>query len=303
MSNTVPPTIAAGWYSDPADATSLRWWNGSNWTQHVQQRPAAVAVQPVAAAPVVATPVVEPPIVENPVAQSPAAESSLVAASAVAETSGEERSTSLSPNTVSSWFVALSPFYYAIAFIIALPALASIASLTILGEIAGAIIAIPFVIALIFAIADFSALKKRGLARPASPGWMFLTPLVYLIVRTVRVRRATGRGSAPLWVWIAAWAVSSAIIGVATVQIVPAVTNFQNASSLAQGIEDGMNSKGAKFQVTCPPTAPLTIGSRFTCTAVDGTTHLSHSLLIDVIKGANGQPTAQLGTVTPPLTP
>jgi hypothetical protein len=214
----------------------------------------------------------------------------------------DAQAATLSPNTVSSWFVALSPFYYAIAFIIALPALASITSLVTLGAIAAAIVVVPFIIALVFAIVDFSALKGRGLPRPASPAWMLLTPLVYLIVRTVRVRRATGRGSAPLWVWIAAWAVSSAVIGVASVQIVPAVTNFQNARSLAQGIQDGMNSQGGEFTVTCPPTAPLTIGSKFTCVAVDGATHTSHSLAIEIIQGANDQPTVQLDTVTPPLT-
>jgi hypothetical protein len=296
MSNTVPPTIPAGWYSDPTDAEQLRWWNGSAWTQHVQPRPAPVEPAPVQT--------VVPAASSEPVAVEPA--------TAVAVPLAEEPATAVSmdaavaptrSNTVSSWFVALSPFYYAIAFIIALPALASISGVIVLGSIAAAIIVVPFVIALIFAIVDFGALKKLGHPRPASPGWMFLTPLVYLIVRTVRVRRATGKGSAPLWVWIAAWAISSAIIGIATVQIIPAVMNFQNSSSLARGIEDGMNSQGGKFQVTCPPNAPLTIGSKFTCTALDGTTHTQHTLLIDVVAGTNGQPTIQLETVTPPIAP
>lgn len=45
---------AAGWYPDPADPGSSRWWSGVAWTDHVQ--PAAVAAVPVAAAPVSMTP-------------------------------------------------------------------------------------------------------------------------------------------------------------------------------------------------------------------------------------------------------
>ncbi|CAN5547113.1 hypothetical protein BH09ACT4_BH09ACT4_13250 [soil metagenome] len=49
---------AAGWYPDPADPTSSRWWSGEGWTDHVQ--PAAVAAVPVAAPVFVATPVLPP---------------------------------------------------------------------------------------------------------------------------------------------------------------------------------------------------------------------------------------------------
>jgi len=45
---------AAGWYPDPADGASSRWWDGAAWTDHVQ--PAAVAAVPVAAVPVYAAP-------------------------------------------------------------------------------------------------------------------------------------------------------------------------------------------------------------------------------------------------------
>ncbi|MFD1722846.1 DUF2510 domain-containing protein [Amnibacterium endophyticum] len=32
-------TLAAGWYTDPADAAFLRFWNGSDWSEHVKPRP------------------------------------------------------------------------------------------------------------------------------------------------------------------------------------------------------------------------------------------------------------------------
>jgi hypothetical protein len=41
-------SIAAGWYRDPAGSSALRWWDGQQWTDHLQQ-PAPVA--PVAVVP------------------------------------------------------------------------------------------------------------------------------------------------------------------------------------------------------------------------------------------------------------
>ncbi|MBO9578782.1 MAG: DUF2510 domain-containing protein [Microbacteriaceae bacterium] len=31
--NTLPPP---GWYQDPRDPDQLRWWDGENWTTHLQ---------------------------------------------------------------------------------------------------------------------------------------------------------------------------------------------------------------------------------------------------------------------------
>lgn len=31
--------LAAGWYTDPADAARLRFWTGSAWSEHVKTRP------------------------------------------------------------------------------------------------------------------------------------------------------------------------------------------------------------------------------------------------------------------------
>ena len=29
----------AGWYADPIDETQVRWWDGSAWTDHLQDKP------------------------------------------------------------------------------------------------------------------------------------------------------------------------------------------------------------------------------------------------------------------------
>jgi hypothetical protein len=295
MSSTVPPGIPAGWYSDPAGFDQLRWWDGAGWTTHLAPRPipmpppvpqAPTFLPPVAQAPMFPVPMFPVPMTQAPVLQTP-----------VAQTVAPPGNW----NTVSSWFVALSPTFFAAAYILEFLRVAGQPNLSLVFGAIAVSSFVPFVVAVIFATVDRHALKKRGYPLPASVWWMLLTPLAYLIVRTVKLRREVGRGSGPLWVWIAAWAISSVIIGVVTVQVLPAITNSQNSSNLARGIQDGMNSKGGDFLVTCPPSAPLTVGARFSCTALDQTARVSHILVIDVVAGANGQPTVKLESVTPPI--
>ena len=47
----VPPTSSppAGWYPDPAEPSVIRWWDGAQWTHHLQ--PAPHAADPVPAGP------------------------------------------------------------------------------------------------------------------------------------------------------------------------------------------------------------------------------------------------------------
>jgi hypothetical protein len=290
MSSTVPPGIPAGWYSDPAGFDQLRWWDGAGWTPHLAPRPVPMT-PPAPQAPMFLPPVAQAPMFPLPITQATGL-----------QTPGVQ---TLAPpgswNTVSSWFVALSPTFFAAAYIFEFLRVAGQPNLSLVFSAIAASSFVPFVVAVIFATVDRHALKKRGYPLPASVWWMLLTPLAYLIVRTVKLRREVGRGSGPLWVWIAAWAVSSVIIGVVTAQMLPAITNSQNSSSLARGIQDGLNSRGAKYLVTCPPSAPLTVGARFSCTALDQTARVSHILVIDVVAGANGQPTVKLESVTPPI--
>ncbi|WP_294178492.1 DUF2510 domain-containing protein [uncultured Schumannella sp.] len=34
----VPDSTEAGWYPDPTDAQSLRWWDGMGWTTHISAK-------------------------------------------------------------------------------------------------------------------------------------------------------------------------------------------------------------------------------------------------------------------------
>jgi len=57
-------------------------------------------------------------------------------------------------------------------------------------------------ITVILAVRDRRTLLAYGHTRTANPGWIVLTPLVYLLVRSSRARGSAGRESAPLLVWL-----------------------------------------------------------------------------------------------------
>ena len=65
----------------------------------------------------------------------------------------------------------------------------------------------------VFAALDVRELKKRGVQQPFHWAFAFLTSIVYVIGRSVVVKRRTGGGLAPLWVYIAE-TVLSFIVGI-----------------------------------------------------------------------------------------
>jgi type II secretory pathway pseudopilin PulG len=40
---SAPTSTPAGWYPDPSAPTNLRWWDGAQWSEHVQLNPQAPA--------------------------------------------------------------------------------------------------------------------------------------------------------------------------------------------------------------------------------------------------------------------
>jgi len=67
----------------------------------------------------------------------------------------------------------------------------------------GGILFIFALLTLVFAVRDQRQLIDSGHLKTASPAWMLLTPLAYLIARTVEVKRQSGRMSGALWAWLA----------------------------------------------------------------------------------------------------
>jgi hypothetical protein len=69
-------------------------------------------------------------------------------------------------------------------------------------------------LSLVIGFRDRAKLQQLGHQRTASPWWMLLATLIYLIIRTSHTKRETGRGSAPLVVWILLYMLPSAILTV-----------------------------------------------------------------------------------------
>ncbi len=74
----------------------------------------------------------------------------------------------------------------------------------------------------VFSFLDARTLRERGVERPFPWAWSFLifalsTNAVYVIGRSMIVRRQTGKGLGPLWAWIAVTVVSIGILVIWTV--------------------------------------------------------------------------------------
>lgn len=157
-----------------------------------------------------------------------------------------------------------------------------------------AIAILPFLYAIVCAFRDRRRLLFLGIQRPASPWWILLfAPLLYLIIRTVRVFQQTRRGIAPLITYL----VLSVVVGIGLAAGAALLTPLilQQLGSAVSGqvatkLETDLNAAGANVDVTCPPKVTVTVGSTFTCTAVDRSTAKSTNLTITVVSGPNGAP-------------
>jgi hypothetical protein len=178
---TDAPSTPAGWYPDPNAPGGQRWWDGTQWTEHVGQ--AAQPYEPFA-------PVKAP----------------------AGTTTG----------TVWIWIIVLLPLlglasiflidwkgYLDSFFTAALsndPSASTRASLALYTQpgylLTVALGWLSYGVTVVFAALDVRELKKRGVPQPFHWAFAFLTSTVYIIGRSVVVRRRTGGGLAPLWVWI-----------------------------------------------------------------------------------------------------
>lgn len=108
--------------------------------------------------------------------------------------------------TVSSWFIAVMPLFAGILSVSAVKAQENYPRYVPEGlewwMLVGAAIAILYLVTLILAIADRRKLDWAGYYRPAHWLWALLGAPVYLAVRTLSVKRETGRNSLVLWVWL-----------------------------------------------------------------------------------------------------
>lgn len=178
MTDASTPPVPAGWYTDPAGSARLRWWDGSQWTDHYQQPYSATAVDLKAPE---GTPVYNVWIwlvVFLPYLTLPFL--FLLDFSSVFE--------SIDPNNPNASIEAQMGLYTSPGFI----------GLAVAGFVSN-------VLVLLFGYLDWKALKAAGVPKPFHWAFIFINLAgypVYAIGRAVITKRRTGHGSAVLWATI-----------------------------------------------------------------------------------------------------
>ena len=242
----------AGWYPDPSDAAAQRWWDGVQWTEHVAPAAPAAPVEQVAPAvpvPPVVAPVVAPPVVAPayfaPV--TPAYAPAYVSAPASVAPYGGVTATARVPegtpvDTIWIWLIVALPvlgilplfFWDFQAYMEQSMSMSPSTSpmLTALGPYTDPwYLALTFGgwilygLAVWFAALDSAALARLGYQRRFHWAWAFLSSLVYVIGRSVVVRRQAGRGYLPMAAAIALTVVTTIGLIVWTVVMMVAAFN------------------------------------------------------------------------------
>jgi hypothetical protein len=173
----------AGWYPVAAGSAELRWWDGTQWTEH-----------------------------QHTLGQAPAG-AYVVSGQSLRAPEGTKS------GTVWIWIFAVLPLLQLaeIPFLAGLYSrifAAGLSDPTAISRVEFApdsgyfaiqgIGVLLYALYVIFAVFDYLALRARGVPRPFHWAWTFLGSLVYIIGRTVVVRRRTETGLAPMWVNILA---------------------------------------------------------------------------------------------------
>jgi len=183
--STGTPAPAPGWYDDPAGTTRLRWWDGAQWTDDFHE----------------------------PVQYGQPAAPGYVPAPGELPFAGVRSQPRLAADVpvvnVHIWLIVLLPILPLIA--IATMDMRGYASLLLAGDPSGAdesmlpVSMISWVVTIatiVLAYFDHRELRKAGLARPFHWAWTILASAIYVIGRSVVVRRHSGRGLSPLLAWV-----------------------------------------------------------------------------------------------------
>jgi hypothetical protein len=210
--NSSPPP--AGWYPDPAGSDRTRWWNGFAWSDtYGDPTPASTPAAPATApAPAYAA----APAYGNAPAYTGAALGS------------EKAPEGTSPYTPFIWALALLPLVGLIDSAFTLSTVDQIVTEALAPNaplyspqqlISGAISWVVIGLSVLFGILDWRALKKAGVPNPFHWAWIFFSVIgapVYMIGRSIVVRRRVGSGLAPMVVNLAL-VVASFVLGIVAV--------------------------------------------------------------------------------------
>jgi len=239
MSNTNAP-VPAGWYPDPSGAQQLRWWDGAQWTAHYA--PLAGAAQQPVQQQVPAQPVQQP-------VQQPAYAQGYGQQPAYGQTYAPARPRLADGARIYNayiWLVVALPFLSVVLLPFYQPHFDFVTSangyttyanpLAMFGPMYFVIVGVGFLtyaLSVVFAWLDYRELERVGVVRPFHWAWTFLSGLVYVIGRSVIVRRvAPGRGLVPIWVTIGLYVLSLIISfawGISLVSsMMHSIPNMQN---------------------------------------------------------------------------
>ena len=222
---------AAGWYADPQDAAQLRWWDGAQWSTHTAPAPQPVAAparvapaygeyvspaaqaqaapvyggQPAAAQPYSAQPYPAQPYSAQPYGAQP-----------YSMAGAQPRLAEGAPTTSwQIWAVVLLPLVSLLllftwdfrAFLQMTLENPEMAETTLLLNPGYALMTLgSWALAaalIVFAVLDWRWLGQQGYPRRFHWAWAILSSFVYVIGRSIVVKRQAGRGLAPIWVAIA----------------------------------------------------------------------------------------------------
>jgi hypothetical protein len=221
MADVIVAEIPAGWYPDPMGLPQRRWWDSSSWTQHVtpehQDAPlaqqarrstdsvshhAAYASQEMASSVGTLTRTrptdrVEQRRAETAVAGVPEMAHAYIPMAMNTPVQFRQPEGPRASGTAAAWMIAIMPAVQLAAV------LALILVLEDFGQFMQAAVAFVFFLwTAVLASHDKRRLLTLGHRNAATPWWILLTPLAYLIARTVCLRKQGGHGSAPMWVYI-----------------------------------------------------------------------------------------------------
>ena len=183
-SNVPPPSAAPGWYPGPFGAARLQWWDGVMWTDGYES---------------------------PPIAHGPATRAVLVPRLPI--------SAQTPVYNAFLWVIVSMPLVHALSGLLWNPVLRYqyLGKARILDPVSvftpGHFIfmgssTVFYAATVVLAHLDWNKLGRDGVVRPFHWAWAFLGPSVYIIGKSVIVRKtAPGRGLIPVWVLIGVWVI------------------------------------------------------------------------------------------------
>ena len=222
------PSPPPGWYPDPADAQSLRWWDGVQWSAHVQD--SRVPVPPAQY------------VSQYPAQYSPAGYGAAAAYPPLPPRAPAiPKDPSLRVYTPFIWAILAlgGASVLSVALFDLTAYIGSLRFQALGGDSTRVFLFTPpyttlvIVAVLIYAgsavlaFLDWRMLRAAGMRAPFHWAWTFLNTGLYVIGRSIVAFRRAGRGLAPIWIWIGFMVLSLVVV---FSKVAAAITEIGNYS-------------------------------------------------------------------------